>query len=81
MNPDGFDIDLMFPDEYSDFIAEITYKLHYICTIEQERGPGQFDVSFRPIPESFPITFKLSEFEEILEHAKKRLHDLRRSDS
>lgn len=81
MTFEGFDIDIMFPDEYSDFIAEITYKKHYICTIVQERGPGQFDISFGPIPDPLRLTFKLSEFQEVLEYAKKRLHDLRKADS
>src|SRR5213592_353182 len=83
MPPEGFDIVLMFPDEYSDFIAEITYKGHYIGTVIQERGPGEFDIVLAPVlsvghkPES-SLSLTLSDFEKAIEYAKKRLHELRK---
>jgi hypothetical protein len=87
MPPEGFDIVLMFPDEYSDFIAEIMYKGHYIGTVIQERGPGEFDIVLGPFlaighkPESPSLTLTLSDFEQAIEYAKKRLHDLRKSEA
>ena len=69
---DDFEVVLMFPDEYRDFIAEISYKGECVCTIDQEAGPSAFAIEFEKT--SVPIPF--DEYLAALEHAKARLHAL-----
>jgi len=44
--PEGFSVDLSFPDEYSDFIAEVYYKDRLIFVISQEHGFQSAEIAF-----------------------------------
>ena len=69
---DDFEVVLMFPDEYRDFIAEVSYKGECVCTIDQEAGPLAFSIEF----EKTSVKIPLDEYLATLEHAKERLRDL-----
>jgi hypothetical protein len=69
---DDFEIDLMFPEEYRDFIAEIAYKSEWVCTVTQELGPLNFSIELGDYSKPFP----LDGFTQALEHAQQRLRDL-----
>jgi hypothetical protein len=67
-----FDINLMFPDEYRDFIAEIVYKSEWVCNVTQEEGPLNFNIELGNCSKPF----SLEGFTRALEHAQSRLRDL-----
>jgi hypothetical protein len=69
---DDFEVVLMFPDEYRDFIAEISYKGKYVCTINQEAGPFAFSIEFDNTSNQMPLDGYIA----AVEHAKDRLRDL-----
>ena len=69
---DDFEVTLMFPDEYRDFIAEISYKGECVCTVNQEFGPLTFSIESEKTSNQVP----LEKYLEALEHAKQRLRDL-----
>ena len=74
---EDFTVTPMFPDAYRDFIAEICYRGTYLCTITQEFGPLDFSVEFEKSSPQVP----LKEFMEAVEHAKRRLYELREADA
>ena len=74
--PKDFRVDLLFPDEYSDFIAEVYYKDTFLLVISQEKGPDNPDIEFYLNPKS-PVNISLNEFESALNYAKRRLFELR----
>jgi hypothetical protein len=63
----------MFPDDYRDFIAEIQYEQEYLCTINQELGPEILSIEF----DQASLQIPLAGFLEAIEHAQKRLGELR----
>ena len=69
---DDFEVVLMFPDEYRDFIAEISYKGQYLCTINQEAGPLEFSMEFEKTSVHIPLDGYLA----VVERAKERLRVL-----
>ena len=71
-NVNDFEINLMFPDEYQDFVAEIIYKSEWVCTVTQELGPLDFSIELGNCSKPFP----LDGFTQSLEHAQQRLRDL-----
>jgi len=52
--PQDFHVDLLFPDNYSDFIAEVYFKDRLVLVINQEKGPNQLDVEFGLDIRGFP---------------------------
>lgn len=73
---DEFMVSLMFPDEYTDFIAEICYKSEFICRLHQERGPGNFSIEFGE-PSGHP---PLDGFLRAIESARRGLFDYRKQE-
>lgn len=77
--PQGFQVDIGFPDEFSDFIAEIGYEGTFICLISQERGPDKPDITFNdPSMNIKEVKFGLHEFQETVTYALRRLYELRK---
>lgn len=72
-----FRVDLLYPDEYNDFIAEIYYKDRFLCLISQENGFEDLEMECF----STDVKFRLSEFEVAILYAKQRLFDLRKEGS
>lgn len=76
----GFRVDLLFPDEYSDFIAEIYFDGKFICTISQEQGFDNLDMEFDEQTVKEKVNFPLRDFQRTVDHAIQRLFDLRKND-
>lgn len=77
--PQGFQVDIGFPDEFSHFVAEIGYEGTFICLISQERGPDNPDITFNdPSMNVKQMKFGLQEFQETLTYALRRLYELRK---
>ena len=74
--PSGFDIDLLFPEDYSDFIAEIYYQERLVFVISQESGPGRFDLEFDTDVRGRPPKMSLDDLQFAIEFAKLRLLEL-----
>lgn len=74
----GFQVDILYPDEYVDFIAEIYFKERLVCIITQENGPDALEVEFDSDVRGFPERMSLGGFEEAIRHAKRRLNELRK---
>ncbi|QQS40239.1 MAG: hypothetical protein IPM63_12845 [Acidobacteriota bacterium] len=83
----GFHVDLLFPDEYENFIAEIYFNKDIVCILSQDTGYESIDIEFPS--EKLGLfqrrrhehSFKLKGFEEALAYAKQRLWDLREETS
>jgi hypothetical protein len=69
---EDFQFDVMFPDEYRDFIVEISYQGAFICKVTQEAGPTVFSIEFEETSRVVPLVG----FMEALEHSRKRLLEL-----
>ena len=68
---DGFTVDLLFPDEYSDFIAELYFREDFLGVIDQEKGFDNLEIEFDPVIAD--MKFPLDGLSEAIEHAKRRL--------
>jgi hypothetical protein len=76
---EGFRVDLLYPDEYSDFIAEIYFDNKFICLISQESGPESLEISFNKYPLQGELSVPLNGFKEALVRGVKRLYELRKT--
>jgi hypothetical protein len=76
----NWQLTLLFPDEFSDFIAEIYYQNEFVCLISQENGCNQLDIEIASKPNGESWKFSLSDFEQAIEKAKQRLWDLRKDE-
>lgn len=74
----GFRVDLLFPDEYSDFIAEIYFKDRLVLVISQERDPSELEIEFGDDVRGFPGRVPLTGLEDAIDYAKRRLFELRK---
>ncbi len=76
LNGLGFEILLASPPEYKDLVAEIYYDGKFVFLVNQENGPGLFEVEMpgRDVVESEVIRHvDLSGLLEAMESACKRL--------
>lgn len=71
-----FAVNLMFPDEYQDFIAEICYGSECLCIIHQELGPQQYSIEFGNAVKHPP----LDGFLDAVESAKQGLYRMRKQE-
>ncbi len=72
----GCDIDF-----FEDLIAEIFYEDYLVCRISQEKGYENLEIEIFISHEKKPWNFRLDDFENAIAEAKKRLWELRRTDS
>ena len=72
----GFHVDLIFPDEYTDFIAEIYHKDRLVFVISQESGFENAEVEFSTDVRGSPEKMSLSGLEAAIAYSKKRLFEL-----
>jgi len=77
--PPGFHVDLLFPDKYSDFIAEVYYEDRLVSVISQENGLNDAEIKFDSGVRGFPEKMSLKGLEETVEYAKRRLYELRKT--
>ncbi|MGQ0541624.1 MAG: hypothetical protein ACT4O9_07225 [Blastocatellia bacterium] len=75
----GFHVDLLFPDDNSDFIAEVYYKVRLVFVISQENGLNDAEVDFDEDIRGFPASMSLSGLLGAVEYARLRLSDLRKT--
>ena len=75
----GFRIDLLYPDEYKDFIAEIYYDDKFLCLISQENGVENREMEFDSDMGQIKVKFALSDFQDAIKYAIRRLNDLRKT--
>lgn len=74
----GVRVDLLFPDERSDFIAEIYFDNNLLCTVSQEKGLDNLEVEFENVQGRNVTSVPLEDFQKALLYAVKRLHELSR---
>jgi len=74
--PQDFHIDLLFPDDHSDFIAEVYFKDRLVLVIDQEKGPNELEVEFSPDLRGLPERMPLNGLEDAIVCAKHRLREL-----
>jgi hypothetical protein len=65
--------------DYEDLIAEIYYGEEFVALISQEDGYERLDVELYAPVDGGQFKFKLSEFEQAVAKAKRRLFELRKS--
>ncbi len=74
----GLQVDVLFPDEFTDMIAEISYEHRFVCRITQELGFEDLRIEIMNNELSYKWEFSYSDFCEAIEYAKQRLWELRR---
>ncbi|HBR58850.1 MAG TPA: hypothetical protein DEA22_15485 [Blastocatellia bacterium] len=74
----GFNVDILYPDEYNDFIAEIYFEGNFICIISQEHGSQDLDIEFNIYSVEKKLRVSLSHFRGAIDYAVERLYDLRK---
>lgn len=79
--PDDFEIDLLFPDDNTDFIAEICYQEQFVCLISQEQGFDHLEIEIDPAFIKRKLNIPLSGFLDVIAFAKRRLWDLRKDEA
>jgi hypothetical protein len=72
----GFRVDILYPDEYEDFIAEIYFEDNYICTISQDKGFEDLQMEFFNYPNTKKLSVPLTGFSAAIDYAVIRLRDL-----
>lgn len=74
-----FRVDILFPNEFQDMIAEIYFRNEFLCLISQDEGYDSIDVEIVNKSKDANWKFKLADFEEAIVYAKKRLWELRKT--
>lgn len=75
-----FRVDILFPDEFQDMIAEIYFQGEFMCLLSQDEGFDSIDIEIVCNSKNKKWTFKLADFEGAISYAKKRLWELRKTD-
>ncbi len=78
MNDNKFRIDIVGDLEYDDLIADIYFDNQFVAMLTQKNGFENMEIEIHPSTTSECWQFKLSEFEVAIQHAKKRLWELRK---
>ena len=73
----GFQVELLFPDEYSEFIAEVYYKDRLVFVINQEKRLDKAEIEFAADVRGFPERMSLQGLQKAIDYARKRLSELR----
>ncbi len=75
-----FRIDILGDLEYNDLVADIYFSDQIVANLSQESGFENMEINIYPPPKNQNIwIFKLAEFAEALEYAKRRLWELRKN--
>jgi hypothetical protein len=67
--------------EYEDLVGDLYFDDRIVCVITQEGGFDALQIQLYGPPEGRAWAFSLSDFEEALTALKKRMWELRRTDS
>lgn len=64
--------------DYEDLVSDIYFENKKVAMLTQERGYENLEIEiYPPLNQEFWV-FKFSEFEEAIQHAKRRLWELRK---
>ena len=74
----GFRISIGDDSEHEDLTAEIYFQENFLALISQEGGFQNLDIQIYQHPKSAAWSFRLTDFIETVELAKKRLWEVRR---
>lgn len=77
MISEKFRVDILGYLEYEDLVAEIYYEDQFVAMINQEKGFETLEIEIFP-NNNEKWLFNFSEFEQVLQHAKRRLWELRK---
>lgn len=75
-----FDITIGSDSDYEDLIAEIEYDNKLVALISQEEGFDNLKITLYTPKDTGKWEFRFDEFDSSIQHAKKRLWDLRRTE-
>ena len=64
--------------DYEDLCAEIYFEEQFVAMLTQEQGFENLEIEIHSPPNQKFWTFKFSEFEEAVQHAKCRLLELQK---
>lgn len=74
-----FRIDISSDLDYEDLIADIYFKDQILAIVSQEEGFQNMRIQIYSSPNDEFWDFRFDEFEEIIQKAKKRLWELRKT--
>lgn len=80
MNP-RFRITVGSEPDYEDLVGDVYFDDNIVCILTQEGGFEALQIEVLPPPGGGAWRFALGDLEEALETLKKRMWELRRSDS
>ncbi|MFQ6021828.1 MAG: hypothetical protein ACE5NW_03825 [Acidiferrobacterales bacterium] len=78
MNP-AFQATVCSDQNYEDLIVEIYFEDQLIALINQDKGLNALEINLYPRKDGEPWHFELAELEKIIEVARRRLANLRRT--
>ncbi len=77
INP-NYRVDIVGDLEHEDLTADIYFQDQIVATLLQEKGFENLEIDIYPSKLHKIWHFNYSEFEQVLQHAKKRLWELRK---
>jgi len=80
MNP-HFRITVGSEPDYEDLVGDLYFDDHIVCVLTQDEGFEAMRLELYASPEGGPWSFALADFEEALDALKKRMWELRRTES
>lgn len=76
----GFDVDVGSYTDYEDLIADIKFDNELVALITQEKGFENLKITIYSHEKNGKWEFRFEEFDAAIQHAKKRLWKLRRTE-
>ncbi len=73
-----FRIDISSDLEYEDLVADVYFDDQIVFVVTQEHGFENMEIEIYSPENQGKWLFKMSEFEDVVRHAKERLWDLRK---
>ncbi len=75
-----FSIIISSDQEYDDLCAEIYFEKQFVAILTQEKGFENLKITIYPPEDQEKWIFKFSDFQEIIEKAKKSLWEMRKNE-
>ena len=79
MMNEKFRVDISSDLEYEDLVADIYFEDQIVAILTQELGFENMEIKIYPSKKQERWIFRFSEFEEVIQYAKRRLWELRKS--
>ena len=74
-----FRVDIVGDIEFKDLVADIYYEDRCLAMLSQEHGFDELEIEIYPPQDNKKWNFNYYEFEKVLNYAKQRLWELRKS--